>query len=662
MKFEGLEKYLSGVLVPLFSLRTKDSVGVGEFNDLLLLGKWCVQAGLDLIQLLPVNDTGDESSPYSALSAYALNPIFTTLKAIPEYKGLNEDLKKTIDRKISSLKGTTEKSERLAYKTVLYGKLEILKDIFATVEKDIADDAAFKKWIKANPWVKEYSVFRTIKEDYKQKSWQEWDEFQEGTKETINTICSDKKYHNRCLFYSWLQFRLEQQFSAVSKKLTKLGILLKGDIPILMNEDSVDVWAHRDIFQIDSRAGAPPDMFSAQGQNWGFPIYNWDELEKQDYGWWRERLKVADKYYHAYRIDHVLGFFRIYSIYKSHSSGILGNFNPMSPIHKNDLFSIGFDEGRIKWLAEPHIQGHWIRERYQGRALEIVARFFDRIGDEDLYLFKDQVDGEKYIEHSPIEDDEKGTLLEWYRDRTLNKIDEDHYSASWFFRQCSRFQQLYDDERNKFESLVARKQYESEQLWEAIGYKILEMMKGTVGMLTCAEDLGVIPDCVPRTLENLDILGLRIPRWAREWGAPGEPYIPHTQYPKLSVCAASVHDTSTLREWWEFEDGKHEFWQSLGLPGPCPEEYSTEVAIQVLSKLSETSSAVLVLQIQDLFACCEPYRVSDSRDERVNIPGTYQDSNWTYRIPWKIEELQKDSIFTNQVNSLFESRTNRSFN
>jgi 4-alpha-glucanotransferase len=426
-----------------------------------------------------------------------------------------------------------------------------------------------------------------------------------------------------------------------------------------MNEDSVDVWAHREIFCLKQRAGAPPDGFSPLGQNWGFPIYNWKTLEDQDYNWWRRRLLQADKFYQAYRIDHVLGFFRIWTIDSANNTGALGYFKPAQYIHRADLYRKGFDDGRIKWLSEPHIPGTEIRNTFEVRSDEVIKLCFTQVGSEDLYTFSPEIQGEKSIHDLSLSWKEKESLLDWYRDRTFIQVDKDEFSPVWTFRDCSRFKMLNDSERASIEELVVQKGGENEALWAQTGEKLLGFMRDTVQMLTCAEDLGAIPDCVPKTLEELSILGLKIPRWSRRWSEPGQPYIPIWDYPFLSVCAPSVHDTSTLRDWWENEDGSEAFWYSLGCHEGYPRDFRKDAAVKVLKKLMEAGSALCIFQLQDYFAIHEPYRVEDPQTERVNIPGTVQEINWSYRMPMTIEDLQKQKEFTQQVADLSAVRRNK---
>lgn len=660
MKFSGFTSYKTGVLIPVFSLRSGQSCGCGEFADLKILADWCEKAGLDTIQLLPVNDTGDDPSPYNALSAFALHPVYCRIDDIPELASMAPELQKKVFTKINKLKKNLNPLARVAYAEVLTGKLTVLNEIYEYSRSLIDADKKFTEWVSANPWVREYGVFRTLKAHHNHAGWQSWrPEFKNGNTDVIARVWKDPVLGDRARYYAWVQFRLEEQFLATAMHLSKMGIMLKGDIPIMMNEDSADVWAHGANFQLDQRAGAPPDMFAQMGQNWGFPIYNWDYLAAHDYDWWRQRLLQADKFYHAYRIDHVLGFFRIWTIDRNHREGLLGYFRPSIYVSSTDLHSLGFDNGRIKWLAEPHVYGWKLHELFGMRSVEITARCFNRIGNEDLYIFKPEITGEKSLYEIPLIDHECDLLLGLYRDRALISVDDGLWSTSWTFRDCSRYQGLNEQEKLGFEELVARRGRESEELWQKNGEKLLRFMKETVPMLTCAEDLGVIPQCVPQTLQQLEILSLKIPRWAREWNREGSPFIRVEDYPFLSVCAPSVHDTSTLREWWETDNDKWIFWDAMQFGGACPEHYSSETAKKVIARLLQTGSAMCMFQIQDLFALEPAYFVSDPATERVNIPGTVQTSNWSYRIPMLVEDLIENSDFAKRIKEMTFTRNQR---
>jgi len=454
-----------------------------------------------------------------------------------------------------------------------------------------------------------------------------------------------------------MQKRLEEQFVQAARELDRMGVCLKGDLPILMGDDSADVWAFPHLFHRNLRAGAPPDMFSYTGQNWGFPIYNWDSLEAEGYRWWKDRLRRADLFYHAFRIDHVLGFFRIWALPEKETSGVLGFYFPSAFFSKEDLMREGMDPGRIRWLSEPHIRGEEIRSLAGKVSPALLDSLFQRIGNEDLYLFRPEI-GERFIEEHVLSQEIRGLLLELYRNRFFLETPYG-YAPAWYRDSARALGVLSPSEREKLQSLVSRYYRSSETLWEQRGETLLRVLKETTGMLPCAEDLGVVPDCVPRVLNCLGILGLRIPRWTRRYKEEGQPFIPPREYPRLSVCATSVHDTSTLRQWWEEESDRDAFWKALGYSGSAPPSYTISTAEKVLERILETSSLLVMFQLQDLFALSRPYRVKDPSEERINIPGTVSDRNWTYRLPFLLEEFTTDTAFAEKVRGLLKDRLAR---
>ncbi|HRD54860.1 MAG TPA: 4-alpha-glucanotransferase [Parachlamydiaceae bacterium] len=310
----GLKTH-NGINVPLFSLWSKKSCGIGEFTDLIPLIYWCKAVGFDVIQLLPLNDTGQESSPYSALSAFALNPIHLSLHRLPFAE--ETELKKFLP---------LNQEKRVDYKKVRALKEAFLRDYYKKHGQDLMQLPYFCQFRDENPWLESYALFKAlrIEQDWKSfehfsKEWQKPTLF--GYTELLHVYKQEVDFH---IFIQYLCFKEMQE---VKKIAAENNIFLMGDIPILINRDSADVWMERHLFSLDYSAGAPPDMYNQEGQNWGFPIYNWQEMEKENYEWWKIRLKTAEKLYDIYRLDHIAGFFRIWSI-PSHTSARNGFYIP----------------------------------------------------------------------------------------------------------------------------------------------------------------------------------------------------------------------------------------------------------------------------------------------------------------------------------------------
>ncbi len=324
-----------GLCIPLFSLHSENSCGIGEYTDLLHLIPWCREVGFNVIQLLPLNDNGRDLSPYNALSANALNPLHLGF------------------RKKNPLSWT----KRVDYEKVREIKMGWLRDSFRQDGKEILSSTPFQEFADDNPWLLPYSVFRTLKEKHGWKDWRLWPPADQNMTEEQLLNFEDR---NELLFHQFCQFLCFQQLHLVKREANRQGILLKGDIPILISPDSEDVWYHRDLFDLSVKAGAPPDMYNKNGQVWGFPLFNWDKIKDNGYGWWRNRLKTASRVYDLYRIDHIVGFFRIWAIPHG-SEAIEGHYVPsdraewfrngrerlMMMLSGNGMLPIGEDLGTV---------------------------------------------------------------------------------------------------------------------------------------------------------------------------------------------------------------------------------------------------------------------------------------------------------------------------
>ncbi|MDR3334458.1 MAG: 4-alpha-glucanotransferase [Treponema sp.] len=644
-----------GVAVPVGALRGEKSIGVGEFPDLTVFAGLCKKLGISLIQLLPVNDTGYESSPYSALTAFALHPLYLRLGDLDEAASFAE--------KIADLGKKFGNEVRFPYQALLRAKMDLLREMYASNEKNIADKAkggSLAEWIGKNPWVKEYAVYRRLKEANGEQSWKDWTSHRRVSTADIETLWNEVSLQSEHLFWVWVQEALDTQFHKAASTLEDMGILLEGDLPILMNEDSCDVWAHPEYFNLGLSAGAPPDMYSPAGQNWGFPTYNWQVQAQDEYGWWKNRLKAAERYYGAYRIDHVLGFFRIWASRREDASAILGRYDPYLPVTPKDLKDLGFDEGRVRWISRPHVPTGevWdsLRNGLDAGAVaaeveQVFTKALDRIGHEELWLFKDTIQSEKDIEALGLHPAAIAYLQAVWGNRLFLEYEKGKYSPVWYYRNSRAYTSLAEEERNALEGLLEKHRQDSEKKWEAEGKKLLKVLTASSSMIPCAEDLGAVPDCVPRVLTSLKILGLRVVRWFRAWDKEGQPYIPFDAYPELSVCTPAVHDSSTLREWWDREAEQSVFSGFIGVPS-LPRVYNPGTAKLILQKIAAAPSRYRVFQIQDLLHLSPKWYVPDPAAERINVPGTANDFNWTYRLPGAIADLARDEEFVRAVKEL----------
>jgi 4-alpha-glucanotransferase len=641
---------LIGVAVPVSALRGKGSIGVGEFPDLVEFARLCKKMDVGLIQILPVNDTGYDSSPYSALTAFGLHPIYLRIADLDEASAY----KKSLDK----IAAKFDREARFSYYELVMAKLDLLRKIFGDNIEKIEREAALSVWLQNNEWVKAYAVFRRLKEVNGERSWKEWKAFQTVSGRDIEALWNDPNQKAEHLFWVWLQYNLDKQFYEAALAIAEMGIILKGDLPILMNLDSCDVWAHPEYFHQNFSAGAPPDMYSPDGQNWGFPIYNWAAQAKDGYTWWKARIKMAEKYYKAFRIDHVLGFFRIWATSRHYGSAAMGRFVPFAPIKRNELQELGFDDGRINWITQPHIPTHEVWEAVQrqgGGSDEDVNRVFrlalDRINNEELWLLKKTAKYQTDIEALDIHPAGKSYLIRELSNRIFKEYDTDIYSFIWVYKKSRQYASLSGTERDALENFLARKLEISEKKWESEAKKLLSVLTEDSSMVACAEDLGVQTECVPRVLKKLKILSLKVIRWERDWSDETHPYIPYGNYPEISVCTTSVHDSTTLREWWNGEADQEVFAAFNGLPS-LSKNYNPGTARTFLRQAASARSQWRIFPIIDLLHLTPRWYANDPASERINVPGTCNEFNWTWRLPASIAEIGADAELVNAVKEL----------
>jgi 4-alpha-glucanotransferase len=648
MEKQATSKRLLGTAVPVGALRTKKGMGVGEFSDLIDFAHLCKKMRVGLIQILPVNDTGFESSPYSSLTAFGLHPLYLRIEELDEYAASVDLVKK----RIKKARDNFDKNKRFSHYQILKEKLEICREIYNASKAQIAKNSALSSWIEQNSWVKEYAVYRRLKEKNEQKSWKDWKEYNAVTAADIDKLWNDKTLREEHIFWAWLQCALDTQFSKAAKAIADAGLVLEGDLPILMNEDSCDAWAHPEIFIQELSAGAPPDMYSPEGQNWGFPIYNWEAQEKDNYAWWKKRLAAAGKYYQAYRIDHVLGFFRIWASSHHDYASVLGRYVPYAPITSGDFKKLGFDKGKIRWISQPHIKTSEIMDilrknkggseaDIKAEADKIFSKALMRVNEEELWLFKKKITGDKDIDAFQFNTAVSNYLKGKWKDRAFIEYRKGKFFPVWYHRDVTAYKSFSAEEKTALTALLEKRQKKSERVWAQQGLKLLSVLVQSSTMLPCAEDLGAVPACVPKVLSKLKILGLRVTRWFREWDKNGQPYIPFENYPQLSVCTPAVHDSSTVRQWWEQEADQGQFSNFIGVPS-LSKVYNPGTAKIILSKTASARSRFRVFQIQDLLHLSNKWYSNDPSEERVNVPGSANDFNWTYRLPATISEIAKD--------------------
>lgn len=667
-------KKRTGIVVPISALYTKDCPSCGDFLALKDLADFCEKAGFSIVQLLPVNDTGTQSSPYSGLSAFALHPLFIRINALPEFAAAMKG-NKAFATAYKAFEKELGYKKRFDYDAVLGEKTKLLHLLFNYIEKKNSKDEAeanklnkeLAKFVRSNQWIIPYAVFKNIKDENMQASWKSWDEsIQKLSYDQIKLKWQNKAKKSSHDFFVWCQLRASEQFKEGAESLRAKKIILKGDIPILMNEDSVDCWTYPEFFRQELRAGSPPDGGNPMGQNWGFTTYDWDRLEADEFTWWKDRIKTSAQYYDAFRIDHILGFFRIWASKENETTAYLGHTIPYADFTRKTLNELGFDDDRIKWISEPHIPTGTIENITwnHDEATAVLEKVCDRVKTEELWTFKKEIDGDKEIYAMNFFEDEgknnavKNALAEKWRDRSLIQIKKDRFIKVYAFENSTAWKTLSGEEQEKLRKLFEEIEVKENKLWEKQATTTLSAIVHASDMIPCAEDLGVNLPVMPEVLKKLDILSLKVIRWTRQWDKPGQPYIPFTDYPELSVATTSVHDSSTLRQWWNQE--KDSVWTFINSV-ECENKpdgnsaFTPEIAEFILRSLASCKSALLINPLQDYLFLEHSFYLENEDDERINIPGSVNTFNWTYRIPVTIEEMSGNKGLLNKIKTIVET-------
>lgn len=653
----------AGVAVPVFSLRGEQSLGVGEFADLKKLADWAADVGLKLIQILPINDTTSahdwtDSYPYSAISVFALHPLYLRIE------DMGYAMPAEFPVELDSQREWLNTLEHIDYEEVMKAKTRLTRQVFHRHRKKITASTGFKKFLTENrDWLVPYAVFCVKRDEHGTadfSQWGEWAVFERGKSDAM--AASDHPQWPEFCYHIWLQYELDRQLSDAVAHLHKRGIALKGDLPIGIDRHSVEAWSAPHLFKMDAQAGAPPDAFAVKGQNWGFPTYNWEVMQKDGYAWWRARFARLSRYFDAYRIDHILGFFRIWQIPTDQVEGIMGWFDPAMPVHIDEIRGRGipFDFDRY---CRPCIRAHFLEERFGETTAEALRDHLDDCGH-GYYQLREHVSTQRRIvEHfgapasaGPHVERLRGALLDCASDVLFFEVpgsDGTLFHPRCSMRMTKSFQELDHEIKRRLDDLYVdyfhRRQ---EGFWQARGYEKLPAMRRATTMLLCGEDLGMVPDCVPGVMRELGILSLEIQRMPKsskvEFADPA-----HAPY--LSVVSPSTHDMPTLRGWWR-EDPQataHFAWHMLGMAFP-PLELGGELATRILWQHLESPAMWAVFPIQDLLAIDEQLRHPDPDAERINVPAITP-YYWRYRMHLALEELAAADDFNARVKWLIQS-------
>ncbi len=570
----------AGTVVPVFSLRSEGSFGVGDFGDLKLMIEWCDKTRQRILQVLPITDTNmtgtwQDSYPYNSISIYALHPQYCDLRQLPAIK----DEQKRAE--MEQLRQELNALPQIDYERMFKAKMDYLRIVFAQEWTSVQRRPDYKKFFEENKeWLVPYAAFCYYRDLYGTAEFSKWPK---GAT-VANTQKSTFKDKKQLQFWYYVQYCLDSQMHAAHAHARAHRVILKGDIPIGISRDGVEAWVEPKYFNLNGQAGAPPDPFSADGQNWGFPTYNWDEMLKDNCQWWVRRFRKMAEYFDAYRIDHVLGFFRIWEIPMPEKSGLMGQFAPALGMSIEEIagYGVQFNEGLF-------LVDHKRNDRWHPRIAVQYQEAFEQLSDEQKFCF--------------------------------NRLYNDY-----FYRRNNQF-------------------------WYQEAMKKLPRLTQATRMLVCAEDLGMVPDCVPWVMNELRILSLEIQSMPKDskyrFGR-----LSHNPY--RSVCTISTHDMPTLRQWWDEDYERTQDYygaSTLHRSGEAPHPLPGWLAKDIVSRHLTSPSMLCLLSLQDWLSIDEKLRLPDANAERINIPANPR-HYWRYRMHLTIEQLMAADELNNEISTL----------
>ncbi len=660
--FEICDTKLAGTLIPVFSLRSKGSFGVGDFGDLKMMINWIAETNQKVLQILPVNDTTSthtwtDSYPYSAISIFALHPQFADLRQLPAIK----DRKKAED--YEALREELNALKQIDYERVNNAKTEYLRIIFKQEGEEVMKTDGFKEFMKENEhWIAPYAKYCSLRDKYGCVDFAKWKGNEQWNEADRKALLDPKtKEFKEVAFYYYVQFILNNQMRAAHEYAMARGVILKGDIPIGVNRNGCDVWHEPQYFNLNSQAGAPPDGFSINGQNWGFPTYNWQRMIDDGCQWWIRRFQNMSKFFDAYRIDHVLGFFRIWAIPTTCVHGLLGQFAPAIAMTREEIegYGLHFQE---ELFTKPFI-ARWVVDRVFGiHAEEVIGKYLNHEHD-DIFSLKHEYDTERKIEAAFAGKDTDTDI--WIRDglyalaadvlfvRDINDSNKFHprITAQLNFM----YEALVDSDKEKFNRLYNDYYYRrNNNFWYSEAMKKLPVLVQATRMLVCAEDLGMVPDCVAWVMDELRILSLELQQMPKD---PKVKFGELWKNPYRSVCTLSTHDMPTLRQWWDEDWDRTQIYYSSQLcrGGAAPHPLPGWLAKEIITNQLTCPSMLCILSLQDWFAIDEKLRLPDADAERINIPANPR-HYWRYRMHVNIEELINNKEYNDNIKELVRLR------
>ena len=644
----------AGTAIPVFSLRSYDDMGVGDFYDLKGMIDWAASTHQRILQLLPINDTTmthtwTDSYPYNANSTFALHPMFMRVTELGELADAGRmDYYKSLADELNAL-------PTVDYERVNEAKTSYMREIYAQSGAATLASEDYKNFVSRNSgWLLPYAAFCALRDQFGTPDFTKWGEYATYSPKVLDKA---RAVHAAEIdFVCYIQYHLDRQMRHVHDYAASKGVALKGDIPIGISRTSADAWTDTRLFNMDCQAGAPPDDFSVLGQNWGFPTYNWEEMNKDGFAWWKARFRKMSEYFDAYRIDHVLGFFRIWQIPMDAVHGLLGYFNPALPFSVDEMrynYDFWID---VNTQTKPYIMDSYVEDFFGPYTSEATKKFMNKENC-GRYSLKSEYDTQRKIaDYFATQDkNEKNTRicngLLGLVDEVLfieDPIEKGKYHPRISAQYTYVYRSLNDYERWCFNRLYNDFFYHRHNdFWYGKAMWKLPPLIESTNMLCCAEDLGMIPACVPAVMQQLEILSLEIQRMPKD---PNQKFGNTWSYPYYSVCTTSTHDMGGIRQWWEEdrENTQRYFNEVLHESGSAPFYAEPWICDRIVDMHLKSPSMLCILPLQDWLSIDGAIRREDPREEQINVPANPR-HYWRYRMHLPIEDLIAHTDFNNYV-------------
>ena len=647
----------AGVVIPVFSLRSEHSQGGGDFGDLHMLVDWANRTGMRVIQLLPIYDTTQTSTwrdcyPYNAISIYALNPIYMDLSQLSPIA--DEAFMQDYHRQREQLNALPQ----MDYEGTLHLKTAYLRRLYEQEGASVLASAPCREFVYRNEdWLVSYSVFCHRRDQENTSYFPAWKTLSVYDEKQVRNYASEKSHEVG--FYIFVQYLLSAQLSEVTSYARNHGVLLKGDIPIGISRTSVEAWTEPEYFNMQGSAGAPPDDFSADGQNWGFPTYNWKRMQEDGNRWWIRRFRKMAEYFDAYRIDHVLGFFRIWEIPTSARSGLLGHFEPCLPMSVEEIEASGM-VWREKYFTTPYITDTFLRKLMKNQAdIELVrSQYLEAVGPDWYQLREEYTTEQKIHEHfGNIDDDPHAQHIRQVLCQLVQDILFIPLGEGFVPRISAHRTYVYDTlssaEKEAYNRLYDDFYYRRHNdFWGAEAMKKLPALVEATQMLCCAEDLGMVPACVAPVMSRLRILSLEIQSMPKDFGVR---FGRLENNPYMSVVTIFTHDMPTLRLWWQEDEQRRQQYynEMLQKDGRAPEEMPGWLCEEVIARHLFSPSMLCLISLQDWLSMDENLRSDNIGQERINIPSNPH-HYWRYRMHLTIEQLMQAEEFNNKIRMMID--------